>query len=151
MKRLNVVLAMLVLFVLNGTGLSQGSSAAEVDQQHKTKSEQTRHLEAMTPDAMVEHLSTQLNLTGDQKAKIRPMAEDVYKQMNEVRQDSSLSEQERREKIRQIHENALGQVKTILNPEQQKKLDEMMASHAHQGELHSHGGQGEGTNPHHSQ
>jgi periplasmic protein CpxP/Spy len=151
MKRLNVVLAMLMLFVLTGAGLSQRSSAAQVDQQHKTKSEQATHQEVMAPEAMVERLSTQLNLTEDQKAKIKPMAEDVYKQMNEVRQDSSLSEQERREKIRQIHENALGQVKTILNPEQQKKLDEMMANHPHQGELHSQGGQGESANPHHSQ
>lgn len=54
--------------------------------------------------------------------------------------------------MRQIHENALGQVKTILNPEQQKKLDEMMSSHAHHGEVvHSHGGQAQGSNPHQSQ
>lgn len=152
MKKLNVVLATLVVFVLTGAGFSQGSSAAQVNQQHQTQSGQTKHQEMMTPEAMVEHLSTQLNLTEDQKAKIRPMADDVFKQMNEVHQDSSLSEQERREKIRQIHENALGQVKTILNPEQQKKLDEMMSSHAHQGGMaHSHSHQGESANPHQNQ
>ena len=150
MKKLNVVLAMLVVLLLASAGFSQESSNAR-NQQHQTKSGQTKHQEAMTPEAMVEHLSTELNLTDEQKAKIKPMTEDVYKKMNDVRQDSSLSEQERREKIRQIHENALGQVKTVLNPEQQKKLDEMMAGHAHQGEMvHSHGGQGEGASPHQS-
>jgi hypothetical protein len=139
-----------MLVVLTGAGFSQGSSNAQVNQ-HQTKSGQTRHQEMMTPEAMVEHLSTQLNLTEDQKAKIKPMAEEVYKKMNDVRQDNSLSEQERREKIREIHENALGQVKTILTPDQQKKLDEMMASHAHEGEMvHSHGGHGEAANPHQS-
>ena len=152
MKKLNVVFAMLAVLVLSGAGFSQGSSAKQVDQQHQTKSGQPNHQEMMTPEAMVEHLSTQLDLTEDQKAKIKPMAEDVYKQMNEVRQDSSLSEQERREKMREIHEKALSQVKPILSPDQQRKLDQMMAGHAHQGDMvHSHGGQGEGTNPHQSQ
>jgi cell division protein FtsB len=151
MKKLNLVLAALAVFVLTGTSFPQ-ASATQVDQQRQTKSGQTTHQEMMTPEAMVEHLSTELSLTDDQKEKIKPMAEDVYKQMNEVRQDSSLSERERREKIRQIHENALGQVKTILNPEQQKKLDEMMASHAHQGATaHAHHSQGESANAHQSQ
>lgn len=150
MRKLNLVATMLVVLVLTGAGFSQGSSSAQVNQ-HQTKSGQTRHQEMMTPEAMVEHLSTQLNLTEDQQAKIKPMAEDVFKKMNDVRQDNSLSEQERREKIRQIHENALGQVKTILTPDQHKKFDEMMARHAHQGEMvHSNGGQGKGANPHQS-
>lgn len=152
MKKLNVVFTMMIALVLSSVAFSQGSSAAQVDQQRQTKSSKSVHQELMTPEAMVEHLSTELNLTEEQRTKIKPMAEDVYKQMDQVRQDSSLSEQERREKLRQIHENALGQVKTILNPEQQKKLDEMMSSHAHHGEMvHSHGGQAQGSSPHQSQ
>ena len=151
MKKLNVAVATLAVFVLAGSGFSQGAAAAAVDQQHQTKSGQTRHQEVMTPEAMVEHLSTELNLSEDQKAKIRPMADDVFTQMNQVNKDSSLSEQERREKVQQIHENALGQVKTILNPDQQKKLDEMMAGHARHNEMvHSHDGHGGGANPHQS-
>lgn len=151
MKKLNLVVTTLVL-ILTGAGVSQRSSATPVDQPHQTKSGQTRHQEMMTPEAMVEHLSTELNLTEDQKAKIKPMAEDFYKQMNEVHQDSSLSEPERRDKIRQIHENALDQVKTILNPDQREKFDEMMASHGHHSEMaHSHNGQGAGSGPHQSQ
>ena len=146
MKKLNMVFTMMAVLVLTCAGFSQGSSAAPVDQQRQSKSGQAKHQEMMTPEAMVEHLSTELNLTEEQKAKIKPMAEDVYKQMQQVHVDSSLSEPERREKIRQIHENALGQVKTILTPDQQKKFDEMMASHAHHSDAaHSHGGQSEGS------
>src|SRR5690348_2261975 len=112
MRKLNLVTTMLVVLVLTGAGFPQGSSSAQVNQQHQTTSGQTRHQEMMTPEAMVEHLSTQLNLSEDQKAKIKPMAEDVYNKMNDVRQDNSLSEQQRHEKIRQLHENALSQVKT---------------------------------------
>ena len=152
MKKLNVVVTTLVVLVLTCAGFSQGSSAAPVDQQRQTKSGQAKHQEMMTPEAMVDHLSTQLNLTEDQRAKIKPIAEDVYKRMDQVRQDSSISEQERREKMKQIHENALSQAKTILNPDQQNKLDEMMSSHAHDGDTtHSQGGQDQGANPHQHQ
>jgi len=75
MKKLNAVLAMLAALAFTAAGLSQVSSPAHANQQHQTKSGQTRHQETMTPEAMVEHLSTQLNLTEDQKAKIKPMAE----------------------------------------------------------------------------
>ena len=148
MRKLNLVTTMLVVLVLTGAGFPQGSSSAQVNQQHQTTSGQTRHQEMMTPEAMVEHLSTELNLTKDQRAKIKPMAESVYKKMNEARQDNSLSEQARSEKIRQIHENALGHVKTILSRDQQRKLDEMMSGHANGETVHSHGGQGQGATPH---
>ena len=152
MKKLNVVFTMLVALVLSSAGFSQEISTARAHQQRQTQSTQTRHRELMTPEAMVDHLATELNLTDDQIAKIRPMAEDVYKQMEEVHQDSSISEQERREKTKEIHENALGQVRTILTPEQQKKLDEMMSSHTHHGDAaHSHAGQDEGSGHQHHQ
>ena len=146
MKKLNLVVTTLLFLVLSSAGFAQVSSTAKVNHQPQT-SGQNGHQEMMTPEAMVDHLSTQLNLTEDQRAKIKPIAEDVYKRMNEVHQDSSLSEQERRTEMKQIHENALAQVKTLLNPDQQKKLEEMMSSHAHQGDTaHSHAGQDQSTN-----
>ena len=147
MKKLSVMVTTLMVAVLSGAGFSQGSSAAQSDQQRQGKSGETRHQEMMTPEAMVDHLSTQLNLTEEQRMKIKPIAEDVFKQMDKVRQDSSLPEPERREKMKQIHENALSQVKPILNADQQKKLDEMMSSHSHHGNAaHSHGSEDQGSN-----
>lgn len=141
MKKLSVLVATLTVALLSGNGFSQSSSARQTDPQHQAKSGETRHQEMMTPEAMVDHLSTQLNLTDDQRTKIKPIAEDVYKQMDKVRQDSSMSEPERREKMKQIHENALSQVKPILNADQEKKLEEMMSSHPHHGNSPHHGGQ----------
>jgi periplasmic protein CpxP/Spy len=139
MKKLNVFVPTLVVLVLSSAVFSQASSAAQGDQQPQAKSSQAKHQEMMTPEAMVDHLSTELNLTEDQRTKIKPIAEDVYKRMNEVRQDSSIPEQERREKMKQIHENGLSQAKPILTADQQKKLDEMMSSHSHKGSTpHQH-------------
>lgn len=85
MKKLNVVFTMMIALLLSSAAFSQGSSAAQVDQQRQTKSSKSVHQELMTPEAMVEHLSTELNLTEGQRTKIKPMAEDVYKQMDQVR------------------------------------------------------------------
>jgi protein CpxP len=139
MKKLNVLVATLVVVVLSSAVFSQASSAAQGNQQPQAKSTQTKHQEMMTPEAMLDHLTTELNLTEDQRAKIKPIAEDVYRRMNEVRQDSSIPEQERRAKMKQIHENGLSQAKSILTADQQKKLDEMMSSHSHHGSTpHQH-------------
>jgi Spy/CpxP family protein refolding chaperone len=132
MKKLNAFVPLVVL-VLSSAVFSQASSAAQGDHQSQAKSSQTKHQEMMTPEAMLDHLTTELNLTEEQRAKLKPIAEDVYKRMNEVRQDSSIPEPERREKMKQIHENGLSQAKPILTVDQQKKLDEMMSNHSHQG------------------
>jgi len=88
----------------------------------------------MNPDAQLEHMSTELNLTDAQKTKIKPILEDTSKQMQQLRQDSSLSEQDRRAKMQEIHQNALSQVRPILNAEQQKKLESMHGPHRGPGE-----------------
>ena len=80
---------------------------------------------------MLEHLSQELNLTDDQKSKVKPILEEQSKQMQDLRQSTSTSEPDRRAKMKQIHENTLSQLRPILTSDQQKKLDEMMS---HQGE-----------------
>jgi len=88
----------------------------------------------MNPDAQLEHMSTELNLTDAQKTKIKPILEDTSKQMQQLRQDSSLSEQDRRAKMQEIHQNAMSQVRPILNADQQKKLESMHGPHGGPGE-----------------
>jgi Spy/CpxP family protein refolding chaperone len=77
------------------------------------------------PQTHLDHLSQMVNLTDEQKAKILPIFQDTSKQTQEVRQDTSLSEQDRRAKMRSIHDKSMAQVRAVLTPEQQAKLDEM--------------------------
>jgi periplasmic protein CpxP/Spy len=79
----------------------------------------------MDPQAQLDHMSKELNLTDDQKAKIQPILEDTQKQMEGVRNDSSLSQQDRMTKVREIHQNAMSQVEPILTAEQRTKLEKM--------------------------
>lgn len=72
-------------------------------------------------------LSKQLNLTDEQKAKIKPILADEGKQMRTVREDTSLSQQQKHEKMMQLHETVDSQINDVLTPEQQKKFAEVRA------------------------
>ena len=73
----------------------------------------------------LQQLAAQLNLTDDQKAKITPILQDEFQQIQQVRVDTSLTRRERFAKMGEIRQNANKQIRPILTPDQQKKLDEM--------------------------
>ena len=75
-------------------------------------------------------LTQQLNLTSDQQEKIKPILEDESKQMESLRSDSSLTQQERRSKMQEIRQNTNSQIKPILDTEQQTQWQQMMATRA---------------------
>jgi len=70
-------------------------------------------------------LSEKLNLTDDQKAKLKPILQDQMQQMKAVREDSSLSEDQKRAKMKSIHESLHDQINAVLTPEQQAKFKQM--------------------------
>ena len=80
----------------------------------------------MDPAQRVENLSKQLNLTEDQKPKILVIYQDEAKQRQALRQDTSLSRQDRMEKMRAVEQSTRKQIETILTDDQKKKWEEIM-------------------------
>jgi Spy/CpxP family protein refolding chaperone len=78
-------------------------------------------------DDRVKHLTKELNLTEDQQAKIKSVLEDEQKKMSSLKQDSSLSREDRRTKFEEIRKNTSQQIRAILNEDQQKKYDELQS------------------------
>jgi hypothetical protein len=78
-----------------------------------------------TVDEQVKHLTDKLNLTADQQSKIKPILEDQRQQMETVRNDSSLSREDRMTKMRTIRESAASKIKDNLNDDQKKQYDAM--------------------------
>ncbi|MGH9503688.1 MAG: Spy/CpxP family protein refolding chaperone [Terriglobales bacterium] len=76
-------------------------------------------------DDQVKHLTKKLNLSDDQQAKLKPILEDQRKQMDDLRNDSSLSREDRFSKMREIRQNSDTQIKSVLNDDQQKNFDKM--------------------------
>lgn len=77
-----------------------------------------------TVDEMVQTMSERLSLTDEQKVKVRKIAEDTHKKMDDMHADTSMTREDRMAKMRSAHDDAMSKVRTILNDDQKKKLDE---------------------------
>lgn len=95
------------------------------------------HGQPPTAEQRLQRMTQQLNLTDDQQQKIKPILENESTQMQSLRSDSSLSQEDRMAKMKQIRESTTSQINPILNADQQKKYAEMM----------SHMGRGRGQAP----
>ncbi len=60
----------------------------------------------------------QLNLTPDQKSKVQAIMEAQRQKMSAVRQDTSLSQEDRRAKMKATRDDMNTQFKAVLTPEQ---------------------------------
>src|SRR5690242_162101 len=66
-----------------------------------------------------------LNLTPDQHSKIQSIFQQSRSQMQALRQDSSLTSDQKRAKMQEIHQNTTAQINAILTPEQQQQFQQM--------------------------
>lgn len=87
----------------------------------------------MSADQRLQMMTQQLNLTSDQQTQIKPILENESTQMQSLRSDSSLSQQDRMSKMQEIRQNTSSQIKPILTPDQQTKYDQMMSHQGHRG------------------
>jgi len=73
----------------------------------------------------IDSLSKQLDLTEDQKAKIKPILEDMQKKMSDLRKDASVAQEDRRAKMKEIRDGVSAKFKEILTAEQFAKWEKM--------------------------
>ena len=85
------------------------------------------------PAKRTEMLTKQLKLTSDQQAKVLDIFKSEQSQMESLRSDSSLSQQDRRSKMMEMHKSTNDQVRAVLDSDQQKKWDEMQSRHENWG------------------
>ena len=121
MKKRNMFVAAVVFTMLAGgtsmyaqTGQDQGGG-------------QWGHGQPPTADQRLQRMTQQLNLSEAQQQQIKPILEIEAKQMQALREDSSLSQDDRRTKMMQIRQESASQIKPILNADQQKQYEEMMS------------------------
>jgi phage gp16-like protein len=67
-------------------------------------------------------ISQQLNLTPQQKAKILPILADEGPKVEAIKNNSSLSNLQKAQQIRAVHQQTDPQMKAILSPAQYQKL-----------------------------
>ncbi|MCH5717134.1 hypothetical protein [Niabella hibiscisoli] len=64
-----------------------------------------------------------LNLTKEQETKLKDLNDEQGKKMQELRNDNSLSDDARREKMQEMRKDRMEKEGAILNKEQKEKLD----------------------------
>lgn len=88
-------------------------------------------------------LTKELDLTSDQQAKIKPILDATHTQMQSIHQDTTLSDADKRSKMKDAHESETSQINAVLTPDQQTKFAAMQAKmHGHR-----HGGEDAATQP----
>jgi Spy/CpxP family protein refolding chaperone len=63
-----------------------------------------------------------LNLTDDQKVKVKDIFADAKTKRQAVSNDTSLSDDQKKAKMKELHEGTLAKLNEVLTPEQQTEL-----------------------------
>jgi Spy/CpxP family protein refolding chaperone len=80
---------------------------------------------ASGPDAHLQMLTEKLNLTDEQRTKLKTILQDQAQQLKAVHDDAALTPEQKTAKMKSIHASFHDQVNAVLTPEQQAKLKEM--------------------------
>jgi Spy/CpxP family protein refolding chaperone len=75
----------------------------------------------------LEMLTQKLNLTADQQTQVKAIDEDTGKQMMAVRNDASLSQDDKRTKMMSIRKSSSDKIRALLTDDQKTKYDAMQA------------------------
>ena len=96
----------------------------------------------MTPDEQVAHMTKRYNLSADQQTQIKPILANQQQQMMALRQDSSLSREDRMAKMKSIREDSSTKIQAILNDSQKQKFteDQQKMQERMQERMQQHGG-----------
>jgi len=78
-----------------------------------------------TAESRLEEMSKQLNLTDDQRTKLKPILQDEAQQLQAVHNDASLSQDQKKAKAKEIYAASKPQINSVLTPDQQKQWKEM--------------------------
>jgi periplasmic protein CpxP/Spy len=134
----------LLALTLAGVSMLTMSAVAQNDNNSDQQAAPAQHSgpHRMDPARRTEMLTKKLNLTSDQQAKVMDIFKSEQSQMEGLRSDSSLSQDDRHSKMMEIHKTSNDQVRALLNPDQQTKFDTMQSQHKQWGQ--HQGGQGPG-------
>jgi periplasmic protein CpxP/Spy len=77
----------------------------------------------------LDRLTSDLNLTADQQAKVQPIIDQTKPQIKAIHQEAM-------DKMKTVMENAMTQIRPLLTPAQQAKLDAIKKAHEEMRDAH---------------
>lgn len=70
-------------------------------------------------------LARKLDLTDDQKQQFQQIHQKIMDQTKTIRSDSSLSDDDKKQKLEELHKQARAQMMAVLTPQQKEKLKQL--------------------------
>jgi Spy/CpxP family protein refolding chaperone len=95
-----------------------------------TQQTQKRHWHHHHHNRMA-YMAKKLNLSQDQQNQLKPIFEKQREQAKAIKNDTSLTADQKKEKFQSLRQDSMAQVNTILTPEQQQQWQQMKAKHQH--------------------
>ncbi|MCX8091157.1 MAG: hypothetical protein N3I86_09560 [Verrucomicrobiae bacterium] len=123
-KRTGWMAAVLTGALLAAPALSRAEDAKK---EERPRTHQPAGGSAPTLREQIDKLAEDLKLTDEQKEKVTEILKARSVKAREIREDSSLSDQERREKLREVFQEHDKKMKEILTTEQFEKWQKMRA------------------------
>jgi periplasmic protein CpxP/Spy len=90
-----------------------------------------RHNHAPDPHRVAERIGQRLGLSADQTAKLEPIFADSQQKIATLRADTTLSQDQRRQQFRTVHQSMKTQLAGVLTPEQMQQLSQMRHHRGH--------------------
>ena len=112
------------LLGLAGSALAQEHQAAT----GSTPDNSVQHQHAqrrMDPQKQLEHMAKKLNLSADQKSQLLPILTARRDQVEGLRNDSSLSREDRHARMQSIHGDSESKIRAVLTDDQKQTYDQM--------------------------
>jgi len=99
------------------------------------------------PAKRTEMLTKQLQLTSEQQPRVLEILKSEQSQIENLRSNSSVSQDERRSKMMEIHKASNDQIRALLDSNQQKKWDTMQSERGQWRNGHRQEGRAPGAAP----
>jgi Spy/CpxP family protein refolding chaperone len=112
LKQLSATVGLLAFIATPAALMAQDTSQSNPQDQATSTQPGHRHGDELA----------KLNLTDDQKAQVKKIHESTRTQMDAVKNDATLTAEQKQVKMKELHKNSREQVKQILTPDQRKQL-----------------------------
>jgi len=114
-------------FVCAGSALAAAQDSGNNSQAPASAPQSAPARGPFDPAKRAEMIGKRLNLSSDQQTKVEGILKSEQSQVESLRADSSVSLDERRSKMMELHKSSSDQIRALLDPDQQKKWDEMQS------------------------
>ncbi|HEY7096792.1 MAG TPA: hypothetical protein VH437_08715 [Terriglobales bacterium] len=129
MRKQATVLILFVLAMAISLVAQSSTSSPNSQPQAPSSSQAPAAKDQSTPPAgataQKDPVAEALQLTDEQQAKLQPIIQEEMIQINAVRNDTSLTDDQKRQKVEQIRQTEFPKIEAILTPDQRKKLAEL--------------------------